>query len=612
MQLEQLFYKLPLRFDTQRMAEEIAQAPEAAWRPHPTGYAGNTALLLVTANGGENDDMTGPKMPTPRLQHCPYLQQVMASFQTVIGRCRLMRLEPGARVNEHCDINYYWRQRIRLHIPIVTHPAVAFSSNGETVHMAAGEAWTFDNWYMHKVENPTDVRRVHLVIDTVGSASLWNLINASRDPGAEPRFVPFRPDETPSLAFERHTGLPVMTPGELDAALAALAEDTRRRGDNDPEALQTFLGLLHDLGHEWHSQWVMHGPDEAGWAGYRSLVMETAGKMEGLGSTLRVASNGLEAGSILKADLQAAFTADLRVGKQPRRRKRPLKVKFREPVFIVAAPRSGSTLLFETLAENRAFLTLGDESHQQFESIQALSPHHRGYDSNRLIAADATPEVVRELKENFFSDLRTADGTRYQELEDERRPGSIRFLEKTPKNALRIPFLHAMFPDARFIYLYRNPRDNISSLLDSWRSGRYVTYRDLPDWDGPDWSHLLIPGWEELSGAPLAEIVRQQWLVTNQIILDDLEALPEEQWTLVNYADLLNAPARVIEHLCNFANVPFGARMQEVVGKPLKNSKYTLTRPDPDKWRKNKDELKPVLEQVEPMIQRVMALHPEH
>jgi len=600
MQLEQPFYKLPLRFDAQRMAREIARIPESEWRAHPTGYAGNTALLLVSAHGGENDDMTGPMMPTPRLQHCPYLQQVMAAFQTVIGRCRLMRLEHGARVNEHCDISYYWRDRIRLHIPVVTHPDVAFTSHGETVHMAAGEAWTFDNWHLHKVENQTDIRRIHLVVDTVGSAKLWNMIHASKNHDVEPERVPFRPDETPRLSFERYAGLPVMAPRELDAALTALAEDTRRREGNDPEAVRGFLGLLDDLRHEWHSQWVMHGPDEAGWPGYQSLVQQAITTTQVYDGELRVASNGLEAGSILKADLAAAFTA----AEKPRRRKRRPQAKFREPVFIVAAPRSGSTLLFETLAENRAFLSLGDESHQHFENIRALNPHHRGYDANRLTAADATPQVARELKENFSSDLRTADGTRFQGPGD----AGIRFLEKTPKNALRIPFLHAIFPDARFIYLYRNPRDNISSLLDSWRSGRYVTYPDLPGWGEPAWSHLLIPGWEELRGATLAEIVKQQWRVSNQIILDDLEALPAEQWTVVSYEDLLGDPRKEIERLCTFARVPFGNRMQEIASQPLRQSRYTLTPPDPGKWRKNEAELKPLLKQLDPLLQRVMKL----
>ena len=610
MRLKQPFYKLPLRFDAERMLQEVSQAPESAWREHPSGYEGNSALILVSARGGENDDMRGPMQPTQKLDYCPYLKQVMAAFRTVVGRCRLMRLEPGANVTSHCDISYYWRKRIRLHIPIVTDPRVAFTSKDETVHMAAGEAWTFDNWYMHGVKNPTDIQRIHMVIDTVGTSSLWRMIHGSAKRRVEPRFIPYRPDETPNLTFENHPGIPVMAPGELEAALAALAGDTRQHEGNDPEQLAAFLKLTQDLGHEWHSQWMMHGPDSSGWPGYRSLVRQALESLDRIGENLLVASNRLSAASVLRADLQAAFTPSDRQAAAVSRRRKRIVPEFRKPVFIVAAPRSGSTLLFETLAENRAFLSTGDENHMQFESIPELQPQQRGYDSNRLLEDDASPGVIKLLKANFTDSLKTADGVPFQPRKG-KSPG-IRFLEKTPKNALRIPFLHAAFPDARFIYLYRNPRDNISSLLDSWRSGRYVTYRDLPDWDGPDWSHLLIPGWEKLIGASLAEIVKQQWLVTNQTILDDLEALPDEQWTLVSYDDLLSAPAREIERLCTFANVPFGARMQDVVGNPLKNSKYTLTRPDPDKWRKNEDELKPVLEQVEPMIQRVMALHSEH
>ena len=34
----------------------------------------------------------------------------------------------------------------------------------------------------------------------------------------------------------------------------------------------------------------------------------------------------------------------------------------------------------------------------------------------------------------------------------------------------------------------------VSSMLDAWRSGRFVTYPDLPGWGGPPWSLLLVPG----------------------------------------------------------------------------------------------------------------------
>src|SRR5262249_6051022 len=45
-------------------------------------------------------------------------------------------------------------------------------------------------------------------------------------------------------------------------------------------------------------------------------------------------------------------------------------------------------------------------------------------------------------------------------------------------NCLRIPFLRALFPDARFVFLRRDGRATISSLIEGWRAGsRYETYR---------------------------------------------------------------------------------------------------------------------------------------
>jgi hypothetical protein len=87
----------------------------------------------------------------------PYLRQALAGFGVVWSRSRLMRLAPGAGVPEHADINYHWHTRVRLHIPVFTQPAVRFHCDGEAVHMAAGEAWIFDNWRRHHVEN--NVRR---------------------------------------------------------------------------------------------------------------------------------------------------------------------------------------------------------------------------------------------------------------------------------------------------------------------------------------------------------------------------------------------------------------------------------------------------------------------
>ncbi len=175
MRLPKPFYRLPVRFDVPRLAAEVSQLPASAWAPHPNEIEGNSSVRLISADGAENDDVSGRMLVTPHLKAAPYVRQVLASFGVVWSRSRLMRLAPGAVVPLHADINYQWYSRVRLHSPVQTHPDVAFYCGDERVHMAAGEAWLFDNWRLHRVENPSHVERIHLVADTSGTAPFWRL-----------------------------------------------------------------------------------------------------------------------------------------------------------------------------------------------------------------------------------------------------------------------------------------------------------------------------------------------------------------------------------------------------------------------------------------------------
>jgi hypothetical protein len=252
----------------------------------------------------------------------------------------------------------------------------------------------------------------------------------------------------------------------------------------------------------------------------------------------------------------------------------------------MSVPRSGSTLLFETLARAPGVWTVGRESHGVFEGIAALRAENRGWESSRLTEADATPTVVEELTAGFRFWLRDRDG---------RRPGTdgdeLVMLEKTPRNALRVPFLAAAYPDARFVYLYRPPAETIASLLEGWRDGRFVTYPDLPGWTGPPWSFLLVPGWEELVGRSLPEIAATQWARTTRILLEDLLALPPEQWMASDFQRLVDDPVTEIGRICEFLGWSYDLPLTA----PLPLSTSVVSAPAADKWRRNAADIEPVL-----------------
>ena len=268
---------------------------------------------------------------------------------------------------------------------------------------------------------------------------------------------------------------------------------------------------------------------------------------------------------------------------------------FDRPIIILAAPRSGSTLLFETLAETKDVWTIGGESHLVIEGIKALNPNSGMVDSNRLTAAHAPEPVIQLIRSRFARQLKDREG---QEFFHHRTIRHLRFLEKTPKNALRVPFLEKIFPDARYVFLVRDARANLSSMMEAWRARRWVTYPRLRGWQGPPWSLLLPPGWQKLNGRPLEEICAFQWMSANSILLEDLKEIPRQRWTVLNYQSLLDEPEAAVTQLCEFAGLAVDERLRQRLHAPLPLSRYTQSTPAADKWLKNRREIDSVLESL--------------
>lgn len=612
MKLDTEFCKLPLHFDVERLKYEVSQFAKEDWRPHPQGYPGNTAIALIAAGGDPaNDAVKGPMRPTPLLQRCPYLQQVLGEFGCVLGRTRLMRIAGQGEATAHVDTNYYWLQRVRIHVPIVTFPEVRFLCGGREVCMAPGEAWLFDTWRRHNVLNPTPHDRIHLVADTVGSAAFWELVAsaerpfaASPSPAAPTRFVSFDPALSPDLELETVNFPVVMSPWEQECLRASLLDHV------DPSAggIAELATRLRRFLWQWRALWARFGTEPRGWPAYRQALQQFDAALVPLEGRAQLA-NDMEAVEIIRQalvrpalniDLAPAAAAVRPAPAEPRAAPpAPKKTRFDRPIFIVAAPRSGSTLLFETLARSPSVWTIGSESHHVFEGIPQLNPALRGFDSNRLTAADADPATAQALQESFLARLRDRDG---RSLPPD--VGALRLLEKTPKNCLRIPFLNAIFPDALFIYLFREPPDNLSSIMEAWRSGKFVTYPQLPGWGGPPWSLVLVPEWRELRGKEMAEIAAAQWTTAHRHILDDLAAIPEERRSGITYADLVADPQGQVRRLCEFAGIAWD---EDLHSGELPHSRHTLTAPDPEKWKQNAAELEPVLPQVEASAERARA-----
>ena len=269
MELGRPLVKLPIAFDAEGLEAEVRALPADAWVPHPTGFVGNEAVRLITPGGRPTDDLYGAMGPTEQLRACPYIMEAMAAIGSVWGRSRLMGLGAGADVPPHIDSHYYWRTHWRIHIPVITNPAVTFKCGGESVHMGAGECWVFDSFRPHTVRNAGTEQRIHLVLDTVGGGRLRELIEAGERGGASEEFVKPGTFAAANLAYERANSPEVMSPWEIRAHMAFLAEHAVPH-----PLLGPVLKRLDDFAADWAAVWAQYEADEAGWPDYLRLLEE--------------------------------------------------------------------------------------------------------------------------------------------------------------------------------------------------------------------------------------------------------------------------------------------------------------------------------------------------
>lgn len=287
-----------------------------------------------------------------------------------------------------------------------------------------------------------------------------------------------------------------------------------------------------------------------------------------------------------------------------------IKATLAQPVIIVSAPRAGSNLLFEQLSKVAGFWTIGGESHgvyRAFPHLRAENPH---MDSGSLGKSHADPETRRLMRACFLCLIRDHRGMPYMDMTPDARPESITWLEKTPRNALNIPFLLEVFPQARFIYLHRDPRQNIASIIEAWdlglRTGRFVTFRDLPGWDRRVWCFLVPRGWRSMIGKSLAEIAAFQWSASNDSIIENLTNLASSRWVSVSYQEFIDSSAETLKRLCEFCDAGSPADLLSIDTLPL--SRTTLSPPRPDKWKKYEQEISELLPGISRTVELIQAL----
>ena len=269
-----------------------------------------------------------------------------------------------------------------------------------------------------------------------------------------------------------------------------------------------------------------------------------------------------------------------------------------DPIFIIGCSRSGTTVTYETFATSPLLLSLGYEIPEFWDSL--WGPHHNDWASEAATAENATPEH-RDAALRFY----------YQRL------GTGRVLDKTSNNVMRLPYLYRLFPAAMFIYIHRDGRDNISSMMDGWRHDRHFCLEQflgsspepvaINKGEFQEWSFFLPPGWRDYNQASLEEVCAWQWITANRLALEAKRVIPARQWIQLRYEDIFDHPVGMFESAFEKLGIPFDAAVrrhcENLTSRP---TSIVSGLPARQKWRsRNPEAIKRILNRIEPLMREL-------
>lgn len=275
--------------------------------------------------------------------------------------------------------------------------------------------------------------------------------------------------------------------------------------------------------------------------------------------------------------------------------------QLKPPIILIGNYRSGTTLTQRLFGLHPSVATW----HEPRSVWRYADP---GRPDDEADESDATEEVARYIRKRFL---------KYQS-----RHGGRQIMEKTPSNVLRVPFVHKIFPEAKYLYVTRNALSCISSAELKWQTKKTKTWsnlrRSLADaplsqlhhYAGAFLNHMvarkLVKSKRVLVSGPQYKgmdqdlkkhgplrVIARQWARGNRKAREDLARLGNVTSVYTfRYEDLIQDPASVLSRVFRHCEL---ACDDSVI-------RAALTMIDPgrqEKWMKlDQDELRAIIPEI--------------
>lgn len=248
-----------------------------------------------------------------------------------------------------------------------------------------------------------------------------------------------------------------------------------------------------------------------------------------------------------------------------------------KPVFIFSLPRSGSTLLQRVLSRSDKVSTTAEPwvllplLYTEKDQGQFSEYWH----GRTVEAIEDFCDALPEGKASYRAELKRLVMSLYELASD--RDVEF-FVDKTPRYHLIVDEIIAMFPEAKFIFLWRNPLGVASSIIETWSGNKFNIYSYKID---------LYKGLSKL----IASYTHHREHV-HGVRYEDLLTSQEAWQELYDYVGLPFNP----EHLGDLLSVQVEGRMGDPTGAkayagiddaPLKKWQRAMANPIRRQWCKN-------------------------
>lgn len=238
------------------------------------------------------------------------------------------------------------------------------------------------------------------------------------------------------------------------------------------------------------------------------------------------------------------------------------------PIFVVGAPRSGTSILTWCLGQHADILPMEESDwlgpFAEYAGVSHLAGCARGERSALSALGIEADEFFAALGAGIdriilahraqFQALSRAAGVRdprqvspHFAIARSDEETKSRWVDGTPEYSLYICGLHKLFPAAKFVHIVRDVREVVASML-----------------------HF-----EEVGGAALAadaDHACEYWVRTVRACLDAEQALGSATVLRVRHADLSAHPRELMQRICTFLDEPFEPACLEPLAKRINSS----------------------------------------